>query len=278
MPGVRRTTPVLWGVDQECVVSIAVIRDVVQTLFFAIVATVTVLTYRRAKKTLLQPIRTEIFKAQLVEFTAILAMLGGKGEVELRKDWGFQEFETANAVAMYDAYAYTFFDATFDADKRPYNPADCPVSIMSAEHLTRADEYVRSDVKTPTERPQRDPRVRAAQWAVYKHDHIRVPKEMVAAQDRLNKILESPLLPQQCVKELKQFQETVNANVGRFGQILTDAAQEMPTKYPTLDTMSHASFAWIQNRYSAEFQHLKDKADGVVSYIRNYYDVESVVE
>jgi hypothetical protein len=53
-------------------------RDITQTLFFIAVGTVTVLTYLKAKRTILQPIRTETFKEQLRAFTEVLRLFGGK--------------------------------------------------------------------------------------------------------------------------------------------------------------------------------------------------------
>jgi hypothetical protein len=258
--------------------SAAEVRDIVQTIFFAVIGVITILTYIRARKTLLQPIRTEVFKAQLHEFTSILSMLGGKGEIDLRDEWGFSDFFRANCTAMFDAYARTFFDVQIEPDNRPYNRADCPESMMPAESLELADDYVVSDGSRSPEGGSRDPRVRAAQWATYKHDKIHLPKVMVQTRERLAKILESPLLPAKCLAELRAYRDTVNANLRLVGKVLTDAAKEMPMKYEGPQTLARASFIWVANRYNSEFKQLKPKADAVVAFIRNYYRVESIME
>jgi hypothetical protein len=254
------------------------VRDIVQTLFFALIGVITVLTYIRARKTLLQPIRTEVFKAQLQEFTAILSMLGGKGEIELRDEWGFSDFLRANCTAMFDEYAWTFFDVKIDPNNRPYNRTHCPVSRFKPESLEMADDYVVSDQSRSAKGGDRDPRVRAAQWATYKPSAIHLPKVMVQAQERLAKILESPLLPARCLAELRAFQDTVNADVDLIAKVLTDAAKEMPMKYGTPDTLARASFVWVANEYNRDFKELKPKAEAVVAFIRTYYDVESIME
>jgi hypothetical protein len=254
------------------------VRDIVQTLFFALIGAITVLTYVRARKTLLQPIRTEVFKTQLQEFTAILSMLGGKGEIELSDEWGFSEFRRANCTAMFDAYARTFFDAKIDPNNRPYNTTNCPVSRIEPETLVMADDYVVSDQSQSAKSGDRDPRVRAAQWATYKPDEIHLPTVMVQAQDRLTKVLESPLLPAKCLAELRAFEDTVDANVVLIAKVLKDSAKEMPMKYETPQMLAHASFNWVENQYNNEFNQLKPKADAVVAFIRSYYDVESIME
>lgn len=57
---------------------------IVQTAFYAVVATVTILTYMHARRTLFQPVRTEIFKEQLKELSQVLAPFVGKSEADLR--------------------------------------------------------------------------------------------------------------------------------------------------------------------------------------------------
>lgn len=63
-------------------------KDLAQIVFWVTVSVVTVLTYRRARKTLLQPIRTEVFKLQVEEVKPLFKIVVGKGEVELRRYFG----------------------------------------------------------------------------------------------------------------------------------------------------------------------------------------------
>ena len=56
------------------------VREAIQAMFFIVVGTVTVLTYLKAKRTLLQPIRTEIFKEQIKTFAELLGFFILKGD------------------------------------------------------------------------------------------------------------------------------------------------------------------------------------------------------
>jgi hypothetical protein len=55
------------------------IPQVAQVLFYATIGFITALTYRQAKRTLLQPLRTEVFKIQLEELTKVLALICREG-------------------------------------------------------------------------------------------------------------------------------------------------------------------------------------------------------
>ena len=59
-------------------VNVALIKDYVQIASWLILGTVAVLTYRKARQTILQPIRTEVFKLQLVAMTEIMRLFHGK--------------------------------------------------------------------------------------------------------------------------------------------------------------------------------------------------------
>jgi len=255
--------------------SLSNLRDAVQTAFYAGIGIVTVLTYLRAKKTLLQPLRTEIFKAQLQEFSQILGLFSGKGEYQLRQEWGLDFLITANVAAMFDQFAWTFFDLETDPDKRPYNFENCPRSILDPRHVQLADQPFEPDTDKP-KGSDRDPRVRAALWNKYVHDHIRLPRKLIEAEARLDRVLESPLLPKTCILLLQEFRATVGKNIDLIKQCLTEAAGEMPEKYPSIAALQKSSALWINNRYNEKFEQLKPKADAIGEFIRNYYDVESI--
>ncbi|HZN99519.1 MAG TPA: hypothetical protein VFB61_17480, partial [Gemmatimonadales bacterium] len=60
------------------------------------------LTYRQARRTVLQPLRTEIFKKQLDGMTQVLQLFIGKAEHQLLDDFAFDELYSANIALLYD--------------------------------------------------------------------------------------------------------------------------------------------------------------------------------
>src|SRR5438128_11734785 len=66
---------------------ISTVKDVLNAAFFLVVGIITILTYRQAKKTILQPLKTEIFKQQIQLFTDLLKLFVGKDEIDLREQF-----------------------------------------------------------------------------------------------------------------------------------------------------------------------------------------------
>jgi hypothetical protein len=254
-------------------------KNLAQVVFWGLVATVSLLTYLAAKKTILQPIRTEIFKVQLEEMRNILAMFVGKGETELRKAYAFDKLLFANSVMMYDEYAKTFFDHEADSKNRPYGDAECPISSITQagmeKHFVHLDDSV---PEAPGRHPEaKDPRVRAALWADYEHYNLRLPKEFSEQEKNIRDLLENPLLPTPCVALLTSYIQTAHENSECIRDLLTECAKEMPQKYPSLDALKSSSFGWINNSYTRKCADLKPKADEVTAFIRSCYDVDNLL-
>ena len=256
---------------------VSIINLVLECLFFILIGIITVRTYVHARKTILQPIRTEVFKTQLQELSSVLRLFVGRGEVELRERFGLQKLLYINVTLLYDRYASLFFDMEFDRDKRPYNPRDCPIQSAPVELLELAHNYILPE-KDDSETEKLDPQGRRAQWQDYKHAEIVIPREYWERRDELMKLLESPVLPKGCVELLEDFLETVEENTSLVGQVLTECTAELPEKYPTIESLERAAFAWIDNRYNDAFEKLKPKADSIVEFIRGYWSVDQLLE
>jgi hypothetical protein len=253
---------------------IPIVRDIFQILFFTVVGIIAVLTYSKAKRTLLQPIRTEVFKEQLKLFSDILRLFSGKGEYELRKDFAFQKVLFVNISALYDDYEALFFNTEIEEDKRPYNIYECPMNHIVQKNIDSVelanDHFLNKS----------DPRTKTAIWSKYRYGLIRIPKEFLAKEEELRRIMDSPLLPQKVANLLNDYLNLAHANVNHIAELLSECAQEMPQKYLNLDNLRNASFIWIENRYmykTAKFQ-LEDKAKEISKYLREYFITERLME
>jgi hypothetical protein len=233
------------------------------------------MTYLKAKRTLLQPIRTEIFKEQIKLFTEVLSMFTGKGEIELREDLAFDEFFKANCCMLFDAYASLFFDIKFDQEKRPYSKKLCPVSILHQDAVELADNYVEGDNRVP-EKPGAN--TRAAIWSNHKHLEICLPQKHLNAMKRIKAIKDSPLLPKKCLELIEDYEKTINDNLLLLRDILNEVASEFPSKYPNFSVMKKASTNWVTNKYVDKFSHLEPKAKAITTYIRKYYLTDELLQ
>lgn len=257
------------------------LKSVTQIVFWVVIATLAILTYLRARKTLLQPLRTEIFKVQLEEMKSILSLFVGRGEIELRAHFAFDHALQANTARMYDEYAYTFFDVETDHERRPYGDGSCPGMRVSEKSFEKygevMDGHLKDDEARTNDPEARDPRVRAALWNEYGHGTIHIPKAFLDMQQRITDLLENPMLPSGCVELLKDYLSTAEQNLGTIETVLTEAAEEMPSKYPSLDDLSKSTYYWIHTRYVRESTDLKPKADAIVGFVRAHYDVDTLL-
>lgn len=256
-------------------------KDVAQVIFWVTLGAISILTYRRAKKTILQPIRTEIFKVQLEEMRTILSMFVGKDELELRHEFGLDKLFRANTLLMYDNYASTFFDIKVNREERLYSDDKCPSSLITEEGMTKyfelADSHTQED-ETVSEEKKSDPRVRAALWAGYTQYQLCIPREFSEQEKKIKNLLENPLLPSECVTLLNEYTKIVHNNLVLIRKILTEGAKEMPDKYPSFEKLKNSSFDWLNHRYADEFIHLKPVAENIISFVRSCYDVDNLLQ
>lgn len=248
------------------------VKDVVQVVFFCIVATVTVLTYLKAKNTLLQPLRTELFKEQLKLLSETLALFTGKLEVELREEYGLSEMFFANATLLMDEYAQSQLEVKLDRKESPYGPEKCPGALFHPKTKVQvADDYIVDEgVEEKTETKKA--------WSKYYPWMIKIPKTTMMATQRIQTLIDSPLLPTKLAALLKEFCDTITQNIELTRTILHAAAKELPKKYPDADSLRRASLMWLHHRYVAEFIQLEPKAAQITAFARLYFRADKLFD
>lgn len=249
--------------------TVSLVKDLLNCVFFGVVTVVTVLTYLRAKHSILQPLRTEIFKLQVQELSSILAFFVGKDEVGLWDEFDFDALVFANAARVLDEYAYACFGVKPDFESRPYNHRDCPVSIMRAERLRPLDGYLQPEEAATDAITDRNSR--CAQWAETTTDEISLPRKFVDTTQMLKGKLESPILPASVCNLLEQFVDAVNSNADAVRELLDDCRRELPEKYPSIELFRRATADWMHARFVDKAVHLKPASDELVRHIRSYY-------
>ena len=256
--------------------------EIVTTAFYLSTGIVAIMTYISAKKTVLQPIKTEVFKKQVEAFSKIMELFNGKDEIELRKYFGIDKMIHANAIHLLDIYAELFFDIEFDHEKRPYNRKDCPRSIFSEKfaekYLDLANDPTIGDKnEKDVAEHMVDPKVKAAIWNTFEYGEISIPKEYTMALDRIESIMKSPFLTTKSIKYLKAIKDSVLDNTALIGKVLTRISKQLPEKYPNFSQMKTASIAWIENEYNSEFVSLSDYCDKLTDYLRDYFKSDFIM-
>ena len=191
MPQVTRVTNIVQAVNPYLGAS----RDLFQTLFFICVGAVSILTYLKAKRTLLQPIRTETFKEQLKACSEVLSFFVGKGRQQLWDDFAMDKVFRVNAMRLLDHYATLFFYMKIDENERPYGPQTCPQARIDLNKTNLGFVMVDDHVVRPSAslgKPSPDPRTKAANWGEYTFDMVRIPKEFSEKEAEFRRIMGSP--------------------------------------------------------------------------------------
>jgi hypothetical protein len=75
---------------------------------------------------------------------------------------------------------------------------------------------------------------------------------------------------------LQDFLKTIDRSAILIGKFVVECAAEMPEKYPDLETFKRSVPYWMENRYEEKSIKLKPKAKNIVSFIKEYYDPDSI--
>jgi len=241
----------------------------VQIAFFAIIGTVTVLTYFHAKRTILQPLRTEVFKQQLKLMSDVLDFLTAEYDGAINTVFPLDDLVNINTLQMFDDYAELVFGLEIDRDQRPYAPQNCPHYLLPHHLVVKAGPYRQPDLgdRKPTPPP----------WSAYKYEAIAIPDNFAQAQERVRTFARSPLAPSKLVELLQRLDEELHRRVVQVGEVLTDCAREMPAMYPTAEKLKESSFSWVKNRFNRKTERLEPAIDQITDYARAYFGPERLL-
>ncbi|WP_189837633.1 hypothetical protein [Streptomyces umbrinus] len=164
-----------------------------QIIFWSGTVTIAFFGYLGARKTLFQPLRTEIFKRQIEDLSAILQFFVGKGGIKLSEEFDFELLKQANIEAMYDAYVQHAFQVRRPEEVRGYRPELCPAGIIKVEVLTEQFKLVDGHKEDPVEDPS-EAASEPTPWD-YKGGYVYIPKRYVKQKRKIKRLLECPFLP-----------------------------------------------------------------------------------
>lgn len=250
----------------------------IEALFYVLTGTVALLTYLGARKTILQPIKTEVFRNQVEVFTSIMKLFNGKSEYEIRQAFGFKEMLRANILSLLDDYAQVFFDINIDPDKRPYNKRDCPRSMITPEFAERYLVAPTVSVESEIEGEGHPAISKEEFWNNYIYGEICQPVSNIEMLAQLDEIMKSPFLTSESIRLLSKIKETVEDNMLKIGEVLSTLAKDLPRICPNITALERLDIAWIENEYNKEFISIDIYCNELTDYLRKYFKVESIME
>jgi hypothetical protein len=249
-------------------------------LFFIVMIVIAILSYIQARKTLFSPIKTEIFKVQIEAFQDVLKFFNRHNSYDFDREFDVNNIFHLNAAKMRLDYIHTFFEDQIEPKEGYVDELRKAAvgSLVSEEFLTSMNEPGEElfEVKHP-EKKDLSPEMKLAKWNEYKYPKIDFTEGFQKNNDELAKLASSPLLPKELTDLIYEFKSIMNQNLMCVGEVLTNSAKELPTKYSTADDVIKFQPAWIWNKYNHERESTDEVVSKILKYINDYLKINEVM-
>lgn len=261
---------------------VTIIKDIFQIIFFCVVLTVTILSYKQAKKTLFTPIKTETFKMQIKAFEEILLFFQNKGETEFTRQFDFNNIVGMNSQILLIDYIETFFKNDIEIDKEKVaemmkgSAGGVATASYMSKHFVKPDYFEKEDKKKKEEIT--NPALILKEWEQYEFGKIDFTKQFSIEAEKLKNLSASPLIPQELKDKINAFDKKIHNNLFAVGKVLTSVAKEMPTKFPNPKSLDNFNKSGLWNRYNREMEEVENDAKDILSYIRQYLQIDELIK
>ncbi len=254
------------------------IKNIFNTLFFITTGTVAILTYRQARKTVLQPLRTEVFKEQIKIMGEILELFNGKNQNDLKEDLDFRRIFDGNCQRMFDTFARYFFNVNVNKEKRLYS--DFRDAIVSVDFLNRNFTLADNDVKEVAASKEQviyKNEEALEIWSRYQLGMVSVSNKFSEYEKNILKLASSPMIPTELSDLLNEYLNEMQKCIVKIDEVITRCAQEMSDRYKNIDSLRKSSNNWIYTVYPKD-DGLEECARNIIVYIRNYFDTDNLIK
>lgn len=259
-------------------------KNLVNIVFFFVIAIVTILSYLHARKTVFAPIRTETFKLQLKTFEEILLFFQDKSEADFLNAFDFNRIASLNTLQMADYYVAKFFEEELHIDKDNRTETLKPLigAIVSKEYAEKYFSKANTEspiVKAPPlEKKIKNPALILANWNKYEHGMIGYTKEFQDQKNELTRLASSPLLPKPLRESIGKFQTLAHENITILGKTITECAVLMPNHFPLASDMKDFETSWVWNEFNEKRKHFEPVAQEVLAYMNSYLKIDELMQ
>jgi len=248
-------------------------------LFYYVTACIAILSYLRAKDTILAPLRTELFKLQISELEAIIDFFNSKSEHEHMNNIMINEIYRTNFTNMViDFSAICAVNLPLDVEKiREQMDIDFPCSMITKNYYENnftLERVIPGVAKSYAKEIQ----LAEVAWGSYIYGHIRLPKETIALTNKLEGWCNNPLIKSELRKQIKDFKSLVNKSIVGIAESITLAAQEMP-KVRNWDEILKDPLSLISiyfNNYNHSRESFELAGNMVMKSVCDCYDFDNI--
>lgn len=261
--------------------TISIVKDIANIAFFIIMATIAVLSYGQAKKTVFSPIKTETFKYQLESFESVIKHFQNKNQHDLISDMDINKIIEINSFILFSDYIETFLkeevEINHEAAKELMNLAKG--AIVSKEYAAEYFEVIGIDDKQVVKKEQpNDPALRLAGWNSRKQGMVHFTEKYSNAINDIKQFQSSPLLPSQLKKLLAEYADLMHETLSALNKTLEEAGNKMPTVYVGKESTKKFNHNWIYNLNNARTPNLEPKANEILDFINVYLGVDELAK
>jgi hypothetical protein len=257
--------------------------NAVQSVFLLGTLTIAVLTYRQARKTILQPLRTEVFKEQIRVFGKIQELFLARTRWDLSEQLGLVDLVGVNCQAMVDTYARVVLGYQYEWPTRDWEACKRKGNSFNILELAAAPrQVVELLLSRSTKLPDYDPIIqpingdKLAGWKNYNHPVIFYHDSFVDAEKRLNGLAASPVLPGDCQECIRTFLDYMHKFPDEMRRKLVEIAETLPAKDPRVEDVVWDKFRYVYQDVLCEISDFTPTVEALIKSIRGHLNPDDL--
>jgi hypothetical protein len=251
------------------------IKELFTAIFYGVATVLGILTYCRAKATILQPIRTEVIRKQSTILSKLLTLIS-RDEIE---SLDYIKLVELNVLSILLDYGFVFSEHE-DAKELVKSNTDGVVpcgenSIVGGLRLFQPFDSTQDIEKVKNEEKQRRKKKyeKARKDGIIIVDRIKITKKHNCFVDKLKDFAANPFIPSGIQESVKDLIQTVNLNLTiHLKQVLEDFTKELFKKYSSDPTLEFSTYG-VYNDFNHK-RHRHNQFEDIKKEIRGYLRIE----
>ncbi len=255
--------------------NISWIKDIITIIFVSTATIIAILTYKRAKATILQPLRSETIKKQSALFSEILEFLSNnKNEVDRGLD--YMGVTMASTYKLLDELGFKFsnhpdINKTFQKEITGFlyvGESEIIRDVTVLQTFSSKKAKLKEDIGKIKYKEYKEGK--------YDIDKIFLTKKHSAFTNRLSELVDNPFLPESIQNVLKELQRDIRENLSiRLRNTLSEFLEDFRKKYETQKKILKIEFRGVYNEFNHKKINHKERLEKINSVIRSFLLIDS---
>lgn len=254
------------------------VKDLFTIAFTGVATLLGILTYKRAKATILQPIRTEVVKKQSRMLSELLAVISQE-EVTA---FDYIHIVSVNVYSVLIKYGFYFSDQK-ELEKLTSSKTYATIPCGEDNIMRDVKLYQPFDSEQDREKDKRDnlelrkkEYEKAKKEGIVVIDSIIITKEHATFVKKLSDFETNPFMPSNIQESLKDLLHTVNVNLTvHFKQTLEGFTKEF-FRRSSLKDKSRFSVFGVWNEFNHKRFHHREQFDEIKKAIRSHLRIDEI--